>query len=279
MIKLGIFGDQTSSPDLIKRIGQMPGVTIEGVYLSGNVAVPEGFKEFFSPVELMRLSDAVLVISEKSISNDLIRLILRKSKHIYLRAIPQLSLREIKELTDLEKEAGIVNYIYNPFDFIPYFDALTKKDNPVLINLRTCFEGKALTPGNEMLLLVTALHRMVQNNYKKTEVFGIKDSNGQLVINTRIEYEDSSVVNLTVTKEQSSGHCEIFRYSGKARFEFIESLYNAYPDKDKEYTSICNFIHVIQQGEKPANSFDNLQNGVRIVNEINEHLRFNDIRV
>lgn len=279
MIKLGIFGDQTSSPDLVARIGQIPGVAIEGVYFSGNVPVPEGFKEFFSPVELMRLSDAILVINEKSISSDLIRLILRKSKHIYLRAIPQLSLREIKELTDLEKEAGIVNYIYNPFDFIPYFDALKKKDNPVLINLRTCFEGKTLSPGNEMLLLVTALHRMVQNNYKKTEVFGIKDAKGDLVINTRIEYEDSSVVNLIVTNEQSSGHCEIFRYSGKAKFEFSAPLYNAYPDAHNEYTSICNFIHVIQQEGKPANSFDNLQNGVRIVNEINEHLRFNDIRV
>jgi hypothetical protein len=279
MIKLGIFGDHTSNPDLVRRIDQIPGVAIEGIYFSGNASVPEGFKEFYSPVELMRLSDAVLVISERSISNDLIKLILRKSKHIYLRAIPQLTLREIKELTDLEKEAGIVNYIYNPFDFIPYFDALKKKDNPVLINLRTCFEGKMLSPGNEMLLLVTALHRMVQNNYKKTEVFGIKDVKGQLVINTRIEYEDSSVVDLTVTNEQSAGHCEIFRYSGKAKFEFSEPLYNAFPDADKEYTSICNFIHVIQQGVKPANSFDNLQNGVRIVNEINEHLRFNDIRV
>lgn len=279
MIKLGIFGDQTSSTDLVRRIGLIPGVAIEGVYFSGNVSVSEDVKVYFSPVELMRLSDAILVISEKSISNDLIRLILRKSKHIYLRAIPQLTQREIKELTDLEKEAGIVNYIYNPFDFIPDFDVLKRRDSPVLINLRTCFEGKALSPGNEMLLLVTALHRVVQNNYKKTEVFGIQDAKGQLVINTRIEYEDSSVVELIVTNEQCSGHCEIFYYSGNRRFEFDTPLYNAYPDTDKEYTSICNFIQVIQQGVKPANSFDYLQNGVRIVNEINEHLRFNDIRV
>lgn len=279
MIKLGIFGDQTSNPELVERINQIEGVAVEGVYLSGNVSVPEGYKEFFSPVELMRLSDAVLVISEKSISSDLIKLILRKSKHIYLRAIPQLTLREIKELTDLEKEAGIVNYIYNPFDFIPFFDVLKKRDSPILINLRTCFSGKILSPGNEMLLLVTALHRVVQNNYKKTEVFGLQDAKGQLVINTRIEYEDSSVVELTVTNEQCSGHCEIFHYSGRTKFEFDTPLYDAFPDIHKEYTSIGNFIDVIQQGVKPSNSFDYLQNGVRIVNEMNEHLRFNDIKV
>jgi hypothetical protein len=279
MIKLGIFGDQTSDTDLVIRIGQIPGVLIEGVYFSGNVSVPEGFKEYVSPVELMRLSDAVLVISEKSISNDLVKLILRKSKPIYLRVIPTLTLREIKELTDLEKEAGVVNYIYNPFDFIPYFDVLKKRDSPILINLRTCFANKGLSPGNEMLLLVTALLRVVQSNYKKTEVFGIQDAQGQLIINARIEYEDSSVVNLTVSNEHCSGYCEIFYYSGSTKFEFDTPLYNAFPDTDKEYTSICNFIQVIEQGIKPANSFDYLQSGVRIVNEINEHLRFNDIRV
>lgn len=280
MIKLGIFGDQTSDLQLVRMIAHIPEVTIIGVCFSGGVPVPEGFKEFFSPVELMRLSDAVLVLNKKSISSDLIRLILRKSKHVYLRAIPLLSLREIKELTDLEKEAGIVNYIYNPFDFIPHFNALNKKnDKPLLINLRTCFEGTLLSPSNEMLLLVTALYRVVHNNYKKTEVFGIKDLNNQLVIHIRIEFEDSSVINLTVTTEQTAGHCEIFSPSGRITFEFEQPLYNAYPDINKEYASISNFIHVIQQQVKAANSFDNLQNGVRIVDEIKEHLRFNEIQV
>ena len=278
MIKLGIFGDQTSNPELVGMVKNIPEVTVTGVYFSGNMAVPKGFKEFFSPVELMRLSDAILVLSDKSISSDLIRLILRKSKHIYLKAIPQLSIKEIKELIDLEKEAGIVNFIYNPFDFIPHFDSLGKKnEKPVLINLRTCFEGSYLKPVNEMLLLVTALNRVIQNNYKKTEVFGIKDSLGQLVVNIRVEYENSSVANLTVTIEKSSGYCEIFSTSGRIKFEFDQPLYNAYPDINQEYTAICNFIKIIHLHDKPVNSFDNLLNGVRIVDQISEHLRFNEL--
>jgi len=280
MIKLGIFGDQTSNPELVGMINNIPEVAIEGVFFSGNMPVPKDFKEYYNPVELMMNSDAILVISEKSISNDLIKLILRKSKHIYLKAIPPLSLKEIKELSDLEKEAGIVNYIYNSFDFIPYFDVLNRKnEKPILINLRTCFAETSLTPVNELLLLVTALNRVVQSNYKKTEVFGMKDTDELLVVNSRIEYENSSVINLTVTYAKATGYCEIFTSSGLTKFDFPEPLYNAYPDKNKEYTSILNFIHVIQQQDKPVNSFDNLQNGVRIVDEINEHLRFNDIRV
>lgn len=278
MIKLGIFGDQSSPPELVRRIKNISGVTVAGVYFSGNMPMVKGFKEYFSPIELMRSSDAILVLNDKSISSDLIRLILRKSKHVYLKAIPSLNIREIKELIDLEKEAGIVNYIYNPFDFIPHFDSLIKKnEKPLLINLRTCFEGSSLKPANELLMLVTALNRVVQNNYKKTEVFSLKSNTGQLVVNTRVDYEDSSVVNLTITDEKTSGYCEIFNASGRTKFEFEQSLYNAYPDINQEYSAICNFIKIINLHDKPANSFDNLLIGVRIVDEINEHLRFNDI--
>lgn len=278
MLKLGIFGDQTSNLKLMRQLKTMTDVTVEGIYFSGNTTVPSGFMEFFSPIELMDQSDAILILSDKSISSDLIRLIVRKSKHIYLKTIPHLNIREIKELIDLEKEAGIVNYIYNPFDFIPHFDPFTHQyEKPLLINLRTCFEGTTLKPINEMLLLVTSINRVIQDKYKKTEVFALHDPADQLVVNIRVEYENSSVVNLTVSKERTPGHCEIFDATGKTKFEFEQPLYSAYPHINQEYTSISNFIRFIHLHDKPANSFDNLLDGVRIVNEISEHLRFNEI--
>lgn len=261
------------------QLKTMREVTIAGVYLSGNATVPKDFPEFFNPIDLMEISDAILIMNEKSISSDLIRLILRKSKHIYLKTIPNLNIREIKELIDLEKEAGIVNFIYNPFDFIPHFDPfLNKYEKPLLINLRTCFEGSFLKPANEMLLLVTAINRVIHSNYKKTDIFGIKDSAGQLVINVRIEYENSSVVNLTVSKEKTAGYCEIFNAAERTKFEFKAPLFISYPHINQEYTAILNFIRIIHLQEKQANSFDNLLNGIRIVDEISEHLRFNEIQ-
>lgn len=279
MLKLGIFGDQTSNQELMRLLKTMPQVSIAGVYFSGSCVVPKDFTEFFNPIGLMDQSDAILILSDKTISSDLIRLIVRKSKHIYLKAIPHLNIRQIKELIDLEKEAGIVNYIYNPFDFIPHFDPFVHKyEKPLLINLRTCFEGSSLKPVNEMLLLVTAINRVIHDKYKKTEVFGLKDPEEQLIVNIRVEYENSSVVNLTVTKEKTPGHCEIFNARGLTKFEFKEPLYSAYPHIDQEYTAILNFIRIIHLHDKPANSFDNLLDGVRIVNEISEHLRFHEIQ-
>jgi hypothetical protein len=278
MIKLGIFGDQTTNHELLEQLKTMPEVGIVGTYFSGNAADPEGFPVFSSPIGLMEVSEAILILSDKSISNDLVKMILRKSKHIYLKSVPSVHIREIKELIDLEKEAGIVTFIYNPFNYNPYFDPFSNKyEKPFLINLRTCFGGGVVKASHEMLLLVTALNRLAQSSYKKLEVFGLQETNRQLVINLRIEYNNGCVINLTVSEERLPGFCEIFQKSKRIQYDIQAPLYIQAPQLNQEYTAISNFIRLIQDRDKKANSFDSLLNGVQIVHEIKEHLRFNGI--
>ncbi|MFA5328164.1 MAG: hypothetical protein WC384_10270 [Prolixibacteraceae bacterium] len=278
MIKLGIFGDQTTNPEVLGRLKKMPEIEPAGVYFSGNANVPGGFAEFASPNELMDRSDAILFLSDKSISNELVRLILRKSKHIYLKTIPNLQVREIKELIDLEKEAGIVTFIYNPFNYIAHFNPFsTHYEKPFLINLRTCFEASTIKPSHELLLLVTALNRLVQSNCKKTDVFGLREKGTNLILSLRIEYDNGCVINLTLSLEKVPGYCEIFDQKECIKFEYKEPLYIMYPHLNQEYASITNFIRLIQNEDKKENSFDNLLSGVQTVHEIREHLRFNGI--
>lgn len=277
MIKLGIFGDQTTNPELLNQLKKMSEVEVAGMYFSGNAVIPDGFTMLSSPTGLMDISDAILILSDKSISNDLVRLILRKSKHVYLKTIPNFHISEIKELIDLEKEAGTVTFIYNPFNYIPYFDPFVNKyEKPFLINLRTCFEGE-VKPSHEMLLLVTALNRVVQSNYKKIDVFGLYETGNRLIVNLRVEYDNGCVINLTLSQEKLPGYCDIFDQNGRIHFEFQTPLYILYPHLNQEYTAISNFVRYIQKKDKKANSFDSLLNGVQIVHDIREHLRFNGI--
>ncbi|HZL12298.1 MAG TPA: hypothetical protein VFC65_20120 [Prolixibacteraceae bacterium] len=278
MIKVGIFGDETTNPELLEQLNKMSGVEVAGVHFSGNAVVPEGFTELLSPVGLMDVSDAILILSDKSISNDLVRLILRKSKHVYLKTIPNLHIGEINELIDLEKEAGIITYIYNPFNYIPCFDPFGNNyEKPLLINIRTCFGGTTIKPSHEMLLLVTALNRLVQSSFKKLDVFGLYEADNQLTVNLRIEYENGCVVNLTISQKKLPGYCEIFEQKGRTKFEFQTPLYVTYPQLSQGNAAVGNFLRLIQNQEKKTNSFDNLLNGVQIVHEIREHLRFNGI--
>ena len=278
MIKLGIFGDQFTNTKLLEQLKTMPGVMVSGVYFSGNSSVPEGYNELASPEGLMDVSDALLILSEKSVSSDLIRMVLRKSKHLYLKSIPNLNVREIKELIGLEKEAGIVTYTYNPFNYIPWLDLFkTNYEKPFLINLRTCFEGVTIKPSQEILLLVTAVNSLSQSNSKKIEVFGMNESGDKLIINLRVEYENGSVINITLSQEKLSGYCEIFEHSGRTKHEFEGPLYVLYPEFNQEYTAISKFIQLISIQDKKTNIFDNLLNGLHIIHEIKEHLRFNEI--
>ncbi len=277
MIKLGIFGDQTTNPKLLEQLKILPDAEQTGIYFSGNTSAPDGYTEILSPTGLMDISDAILILTERSISSDLIRLILRKSKHVYLKTIPNLNVKEIKELIDLEKEAGIVTSIFNPFDFVEQFDPqVTQYEKPLLINLRTCFESSTVRPSHEILLLTTAINRVVRSNYKKLEIFGMRENNAQIVINLRIEYENGSLANLTITQEKTSGFCEIFAQQKRTIFDF-KTLSDLHLHSNQEYNSIVDFIGTIQRRDKKTFAFDNFRNGVQIVHEIREHLRFNEI--
>jgi hypothetical protein len=278
MIKLGIFADQSTNPQLLEMIKALPDASIVGVNFSGNAEVPSGYQEFSSPVDLMEISDAILILSNKSISIDLIKLMLRKSKHIYLSAIPNLNVKEIKELLDFEKEAGIVSYIYNRFNYFPFFDRPDNKlETPILINLRTCFEGKLIKPSLELLLLITALNHLVKSNYKKLEIFALNESASQLIVNLRIEYSNGCVINLTISQENSSGCCEIFSKSWISRIDFNVPLYISYPQMNQELVAIEKYLGLIRNKDHRENSFDNLMKGVQIMHEIREYLRFNGI--
>ena len=128
-----------------------------------------------------------------------------------------------------------------------------------------------------MLLLVTAMNRVVQSNYKNIDVVGLNSSGKKLILNLRVEYNNGCVINLTLSQEKIPGHCEIIDQNGSRNFEFQTPLYLSYPYLNQEYTAISNFVRHIQCEDKKANSFDNLLNGVQIVHDIREHLRFNGI--
>ena len=278
MMKLGIFGDQTTNHELLGQLNTIPEVSVSGLYYSGNMEVPDGFAVYSSPTALMDSSDTILLLSDKNISNDLVKLILRKSRHIYLKSVPSLHIKEIRELIDLEKEAGIATSIYNPFTYIPYLDPFTTQyEKPFLINLRTSFNNNLISPSHETLLLVTALNRLVKSNYKKIDVYGSQRNPDQLVVSTRIEYENGCVAALTLSEEPINGSGEIFHQSGHVTFDIGNAIFQYYPKVNQELVDIQNFIRRIQNRDKQTNLFDSLRNGIYIVHEIKEHLRFNGI--
>jgi hypothetical protein len=121
------------------------------------------------------------------------------------------------------------------------------------------------------------LRRVAQSNLKKLDIFGLGEPVNQLIVNIRIEFDNGCVINLTLSQEKLPGYCEIFDQRKRTKYEFKTPLYILYPHLNQEFTAISNFIGLISNQDKIANSFDNLLSGVQIVHEIREHLRFNEI--
>ena len=277
MIKLGIFGDQSTNHQLLEQINRLPEVEIVGLYFTGNVVQATDFNMFLSPAGLMDVSDAILILTDKNISNDLVKFILRRTKPVYLQSVPNLHIKEIKELADLEKEAGVVTSIYNPFFYNPFLNPyINSYRKPFLLNLTTCFDNAIVKPSLELLLLVAAANRLAQSNFKKLDVFGI-NSVEQLVVNIRLEYDNGCLVNFTLTQENSKGSCEVFQKSGRTTNEFEGSLFRQSQKVGQEIDAIGNFAQMVMGRDRKTNSFDGLMISVQIVHQINEHLRFNEI--
>lgn len=277
MIKLGVFADQSVLPQLLTQVKKIPGSTVSGVYSYGNLKGGSQLAETSGPMELMDISDAVLFLSDGKVSNDLIRMALRKSKHLYLKTTPDLQERELKELIGLEKEAGIVTYLHNPYNYLPYLKSFQQKhERPFLMTIRTSFETEDPKNSRELLLLITALSQTAESSLKKLDAIGLGEHTEQLTIDLRIEFNNGCVIHLTISKKKSPGFCEIFDSKSIARFDIKSNT----PDQtslNQELTSILSFVSQISGQDKKSNSFDNLLNGIQILNEIREHLRFDEI--
>lgn len=279
MINLGIFGDKSVSNDLLMQIKSIPNTTLAGVYISEIKDIHGEIKIVNSPENLINISDALLVLIDKSISRDLLKMFLRKSKHIFLKTLPDINFKEIKELIELEKEAGMVTYIYNPFIYIPWLNQnLSKYENPFMINLNSSFSNLMVRQSHELLLLVTALNRLTGSNYKRLDFFGFSHLNNENTLNIRIEYENGCLINITLSEHKKNTLIDIFTRHEYTSHTLNSPLFGHYHLDNQLFTSINNFCDKINSRVKQVETLNNLLNGLHLVHELREYLRFNGIR-
>jgi predicted CopG family antitoxin len=143
MIKLGIIVDQTITRSVLQAVSHLPDVDLKGIYFSGGAAVSDQFNVIYNPGELMDSSDTILVLGEKSLSPDMVRQLIRRSKRLFLHALPEASAADINEIIKLEREAGFSCRLFSTFFSCSQFEIFQQKerDSPELVQVRTCFHG------------------------------------------------------------------------------------------------------------------------------------------
>jgi hypothetical protein len=277
MIKLGIIVDQTITRSVLQAVSHLPDVDLKGIYFSGGAAVSDQFNVIYNPGELMDSSDTILVLGEKSLSPDMVRQLIRRSKRLFLHALPEASAADINEIIKLEREAGFSCRLFSPFFSCSQFEIFQQKsDSPELVQVRTCFHGAQKNWGTQIQQLMLGLCKKAQNHPKRLDVYSRPEPHA--LVNFRIEYENGTVNNITVSQDLSESVIEIAGNNGILIKHFEQGLF-AYSDENGLLAAIRNFLSEKAPVNSEQLSFDDFGLIRPVFEELKERMRHNDLHV
>ena len=115
MIRIGILSGDHSDTRSIKLIRQFKEFKVTGTV--SYINKPDGISPEYSTEDLLDNSDAIY-INICNPSFGLIEMAIKNSNHLFLKQIPTVPLAEIKQLANLQNEAGTVIHFFNPYVFL-----------------------------------------------------------------------------------------------------------------------------------------------------------------
>jgi hypothetical protein len=191
-------------------------------HLNGfHFSIPE-----FNKVELIERADVILMDNSTPLSYNIYREIIKKSKHIFAVAYPNLTIDECTELTKLANESGSVVQVSNPYYFHPAIQWMNKEITlPAYIDYsnfeKDSADTKTLFPMLLMLIGTTGI------SPKKIGTVTFPGYNNSEFTNVRLEFGDASVVNLNYGTLDSLNEFKVRIYTDNqfVTFNFSKESY------------------------------------------------------
>ena len=278
MIRIGIIGDKHSNLQLIPFITQIRGIHLSGIYYTGKEFEREKINYYATPTELIEHADLILLLNEGPLSSDFLKIIMRRSKHLYIRKLPEYTIRELRELNDLCREAEIAVLVQNKLASLGEYQNLAKLAvPPLLLNLQSGTRTTSSYFFSDMFDLVRIVNQTEKSSYRKLDVFGLKNEEGGLTLHIRIEFPSSSVYNLTYSNAAlTPGYC-LFQNNLSMQKPLPHS--HGLLPAEKEALLIRGFIRSITRNTPFTPVFDDLLQATQLIHEIKEKLKYNGIEM
>lgn len=275
MIKVGIIGDIKREEQIYQILHSQKDVEPTGVYFPGKDYDSKRFRSYHNPIELLEISDAIFIDNNDRISTDFIKLMIRKSKHIFFNCLPGFKISETKTLLDLHNEAGNVVQFSNRFLFLTQ-NLLPEVSTGVnIVNFSARCELKELHFFSEVMDALIFLRKVENSSIKNSDVFGLQRSNGIATVSIRTTYSNGSVHNILVSGENIKTGARFFQ---KNKFIDIDLQQSELKDKPQLDSSVFDsFIKCIKGKKATSISFDDYYNSLKAYQEIKEKLNFSGI--
>lgn len=199
MIHTGLIGRLDSLEPFIEMLKDFPEILIQGKSSTGfthrhdftRYSVPE-----LNRIELIEKSEALLFLEGARLSSDLLIDVIKKSKHVFISDFLLLTIEECDEIEKLMTESKSVLQIRNPFLYHPAVQWVSRNFSlPAFLDLDYSSES---SDADQLLmeLLLMPIQILGASPSKIRSLHLPPSSEQPLFTNIRLEYRDSSVLNI-----------------------------------------------------------------------------------
>lgn len=216
MLKFGIIGSKYFEEDYIKSIKDTGSASLIGFYdsnkeLCNNIEKRYNIKSFSSIDDLIESVDAMDFMSEDLSLLEYCIQSIKKSKHLIVSTLNIIPEEYLKKIIDLAIEASVIVKIKNIDTYNPaYIIAKPHISNPTYIETNRILSYSENSKKNYdildlMIKDIEIVLTNVKSNVRKISASGVSLINKKLdFVNSRIEFDNACVANLTVSKVSKS---------------------------------------------------------------------------
>ncbi len=238
---------------------------------------------------LLNDSDILIFASPEKIYLPLIETAIKRSKHVFLHSVHNLSLDEQLNILKLHEESEQTLQIFHPLIFNNLFNKyVLSQKNPLLLEY-------FITDNSEVSLLqktrsaVSAVLPVFKSNIRKITVNTISSlSEIPDIYKVRLNFDNSNIADFTITNIGSKRHnIKLYNYNTFYEIDLLHNLIEGtnikqkadspdllYPQNDNINKQLSDFYHSVINHNIPINNIDNEIITQRVVKKIKEKLRY-----
>ncbi len=205
MLNIGLIGKIDSLEQQVSELKNHEGVVIQGKSSVGTKDSPSEYSYSipeYNRIELLERSDALILDDHTLLPYPLIKDAIKRNKHLFFADYPEFSNEQFRELIKLIEEAGTTIQIKNPFIYNHPIQWITKK-----LSSSSFIDVSIHTEINDHFNLVEVillLLKMGDLKLKKIRPLFFKNDEKQYRFNNiRFEFDNSSVINLSLLKSSA----------------------------------------------------------------------------
>lgn len=282
MLNVGLIGKTKVLEPHVKKIQKNPNVNIIG---KASIGTNDSLNSFhytipeINKIELIERADVIMTDNSSKLTFPLLRDIVKESKHIFTAEYLNLTVDECTQLTKLASESGSVIQITNPLYFNPAVQWLNQHlITPTYIDI-SCISTEALTDSTPVSLFLMLLGITGINPKKFGAVNFSSQQTGSNFNNVRLEFGDTSIVNMNYGNMPHFNEFKMKVYSPDqfVSLNFANETYlnnNAHLTVNKANTvnEMDYFVNAILKKHKQQSSIEDYLIVLQAIQKINQKI-------